>query len=135
MRQTPGHFAATLVLACAVWLPATPPVMAEPIPGTTCSLFPADSVFNADISKLPVNAQSATWMGNMTQNANLHPDLGTFAQWYGIPINVAPPPTSGVTPTFLYDSESDHPTEATPSTRTPSSRADLGLRRAATGTR
>jgi hypothetical protein len=53
-------------------------------------------------------------MSNMTQNANLHPDLGTFAQWYGIPINVAPPPTSGVTPTFLYDSESDHPTEGYP---------------------
>jgi hypothetical protein len=50
----------------------------------------------------------------MTQNTNLHPDLGTFAQWYGIPINVAPPPGSGVTPTFLYDSESDHPTEGYP---------------------
>ncbi|HVH63909.1 MAG TPA: hypothetical protein VNA65_09930, partial [Candidatus Dormibacteraeota bacterium] len=45
---------------------------------------------------------------------NLHPDLGTFAQWYGIPINVAPPPSTGVTPTFAYDSESDHPTEGYP---------------------
>ncbi|TMC54775.1 MAG: hypothetical protein E6J20_02230 [Chloroflexi bacterium] len=88
--------------------------MAQPIPGTSCSLFPADSVFNADISKLPVHSQSATWMGNMTQHSNLHPDLGTFAQWYGIPINVAPPPTSGRTPTFLYNSESDHPTEGYP---------------------
>jgi len=88
--------------------------MAEPVPGTTCPLFPADSVFNADISNLPVNAQSATWMSNMTQNMNLHPDLGTFAQSYGIPITVAPPPSSGVTPTFLYDAESDHPTEGYP---------------------
>src|SRR5438874_4999521 len=38
----------------------------------------------------------------------------TFAQQYGIPINVAPPPSSGVTPTFLYNSESDHPTEGYP---------------------
>src|SRR5690348_7738963 len=53
-------------------------------------------------------------MGNMAQNANLHPDLGTFAQWYGMPINVAPPPTTSVTPTFLYNSESDHPAEGYP---------------------
>jgi hypothetical protein len=53
-------------------------------------------------------------MGNMAQNANLHPDVGTFAQWYGMPVNVAPPPTTGVTPTFLYNSDSDHPTEGYP---------------------
>src|SRR6202140_3318537 len=95
-------------------LPAPPQGVAEPTPGPPCPLFPADSVFNADISKLPVNSQSATWMSNMAQNANLHPDLGTFAQSYGIPINVAPPPTSGLTPTFLYNSESDHPAEGYP---------------------
>jgi hypothetical protein len=53
-------------------------------------------------------------MSNMTQNSNLHPDLGTTAQQYGMPINVAPPPSSGLTPTFLYDSESDHPAEGYP---------------------
>src|SRR5690348_17126035 len=87
---------------------------AQPLPGTTCNLFPADHVLNTDISSLPVNAQSATWMSNMTQHANLHPDLGTFAQQYGMPTNVAPPPTTGVTPSFLYDSESDHPVEGYP---------------------
>jgi len=87
---------------------------AQPLPGTSCALFPASSIFNTDISSLPVNAKSATWMGNMTQHANLHPDLGTFAQQYGIPINVAPPPSTGRTPTFLYDSESDHPAEEYP---------------------
>ncbi len=78
-------------------------------PGTTCNLFPSDSVFNTDISNLPVSPQSATWMSNMTQNSNLHPDLGTVAQQYGMPINVAPPPSNGVSPTFFFDSESDHP--------------------------
>ncbi|HET7467626.1 MAG TPA: fibronectin type III domain-containing protein [Candidatus Dormibacteraeota bacterium] len=89
---------------------------AQPLPGTSCNLFPASSIFNTDISSLPVNAKSATWMSNMTQNANLHPDFGTFAQEYGIPINVAPPPTTPthLTPTFLYDSESDHPAEGYP---------------------
>ena len=83
-------------------------------PGTSCNLFPSDSVFNTDISSLPVNTQSQTWMGNMAQNANLHADMGTFAQWYGMPVNVAPPPTTGVTPTFLYNSDSDHPAEGYP---------------------
>jgi len=110
----PGRFACSLLLGCALALPLGARVTAQPIPGTTCPLFPTDSVFNADISRLPVNDQSATWMSNMAQNANLHPDLGTFAQWYGIPINVAPPPTSGVAPIFLYDSESDHPSEGYP---------------------
>src|SRR5258708_30294806 len=53
-------------------------------------------------------------MGKMTQNANRHPDMGTFAQQYGVPVNVAPPPTTSVTPSFLYNSDSDHPTEGYP---------------------
>ena len=71
-------------------------------------------MFNTDVSALPVNTQSGTWMSNMTQNANLHPDLGTTAQQYGIPINIAPPPTTSATPTFAYNSESDHPAEGYP---------------------
>jgi len=83
-------------------------------PGTTCRSFPSDSIFNTDISSLPVNTQSQTWLSNMTQATNLHPDLGTFAQQYGIPVNVAPPPSTGLTPTFTFNSESDHPTEGYP---------------------
>jgi hypothetical protein len=104
-----GSFAAATLIVSG-----TAPVAAEPLPGTTCSFFPSDSVFNTDISTLPVNGQSATWLSNMTQHAYLHPDFGTFAQEYGIPINVAPPPTTGLTPTFAYDAESDHPTEGYP---------------------
>ncbi|TME38542.1 MAG: hypothetical protein E6I61_12970, partial [Chloroflexi bacterium] len=83
-------------------------------PGTACTLFPGDSIFNTDISNVPVSSQSSTWMGNMTQNANLHPDLGTVAQQYGMPVNVAPPPSTGLTPTFTYNSDSDHPAEGYP---------------------
>src|SRR5439155_24624419 len=100
---TAARFGTALLIATAFVSPVR--AVAQPVPGTTCSLFPADSVFNADISALPVSSQSATWMSNMTQNANLHPDLGTFAQWYGIPINVAPPPATSVTPTIAYNSE------------------------------
>ena len=90
------------------------PVAAQPLPGTTCALFPSDNILNTDVSSLPVNTQSETWKGNMAQNQYLHPDLGTFAQWYGMPINVAPPPSSGLTPTFGYNPESDHPSEGYP---------------------
>jgi hypothetical protein len=103
-----------MVIAMAVSFAAVVPAAAEPIPGTSCSMFPSDNVFNTDIWSLPVDPRSGTWMGNMTQNANLHPDLGTFAQGYGIPINVAPPPTTGVTPTFGTNTESDYPTEGYP---------------------
>jgi hypothetical protein len=41
-----------------MWLPAVIPAAGEPIPGTTCSLFLSDSVFNTDVSALPVNSQS-----------------------------------------------------------------------------
>ena len=108
-----GRLLAALIVVGTLPLAGTP-VAAQPLPGTTCSLFPTDNILNADISGLPVNSQSATWVGNMTQNTNLHPDLGTFGQWYGMPINIAPPPSSGVTPTFGYNSESDHPAEGYP---------------------
>jgi len=37
----------------------------QPFPGANCHLFPLDSVFNTDISSLPVNPRSATWMSNI----------------------------------------------------------------------
>ena len=104
---------ATLLAAALTWTVAVP-AGAQPLPGTSCSLFPADSVFNADVSRLPVNALSATWAGNMTPTTNLHPDFGTVAQQYGFPVNIAPPPSTGTTPNFGYDNESDHPAEGYP---------------------
>lgn len=114
MTSKTARYAIALLVAVLSSAATGAPAAAQPLPGTTCSLFPADSIFNADISALPVHSQSVTWKGNMTQNSNLHPDLGTFAQWYGEPVNVAPPPSSGLTPTFLYNSQSDHPAEGYP---------------------
>src|SRR4030088_2050128 len=114
MRAMLARLSAILLFGVALPIAAAPAVSAQPLPGTTCSLFPANNVLNTDVSALPLNAQSQTWKGNMSQNSNLHPDLGTFAQWYGIPVNVAPPPATGITPTFLYYTESEHPTEGYP---------------------
>ena len=114
MRSTLARAGLAALVSALLPMSVTTSVSAQPLPGTTCSLFPADNILNTDISGLPVNAQSSTWKSNMAQNTNLHPDLGTFAQWYGMPVNVAPPPTGGVTPTFFYNSDSDHPSEGYP---------------------
>src|SRR5712691_287829 len=114
MRQMLARLGAAVVLGAMLPIAGVAPAAAQPLPGTSCTLFPANNILNADVSALPVNAQNAAWLGNMTQNTNLHPDLGTFAQWYGMPVNVAPPPTTALTPTFNFDSESDHPAEGYP---------------------
>ncbi len=116
LRTHAARGALISLAAAALVVVAPSTASAEPLPGTTCSMFPSDAIFNTDISSIPVNGQSATWISNMTQHAYLHPDFGTFAQEYGIPINVAPPPTTGLAPTFGYDSESDHPSEGYPIT-------------------
>ena len=59
-------------------------------------MFPADNVWNTDISNLPVNKHSATWMANMAASTtNLHPDFGPNegAYPYGIPWTVINPKT------------------------------------------
>lgn len=93
---------------------ASVPVVAAPLPGTSCNLFPADNILNTDISTASINSQNATWKSNMAYHAFLHPDLGTVAQQYGMPFNVAPPPSSGLAPNFAYNGESDHPAEGYP---------------------
>ena len=77
-----------------------------PIPGTSCTVFPADNIWNTDISKLPVNSNSDTWLASMdASTTNLHPDFG--APPYGLPFAVVDNthPTEDVT--FVYSDESD----------------------------
>src|SRR5260370_14042695 len=50
-------------------------------------MFPANRVWNADISALPVDPNSNNYMANMNPGRGLHPDFGAPAQ-YGIPYNV-----------------------------------------------
>src|SRR5713101_5407138 len=64
MTLRPARYVAAAFAAAMMSSSVVIPVAAQPLPGTTCALFPADSIFNADISALPVNAQSAT-MTNM----------------------------------------------------------------------
>ena len=78
-----------LVLAATMLAVVPRSVRAAAVPGSTCNLFPADNVWNTDISQLPVNANSTTWLGSTGGNSGrlLHPDFG--GPPYGIPYNIA----------------------------------------------
>ena len=100
--------AAGVVLLAAALAPAgaaVPPSRA-PVPGTTCSVFPANDVWNMDVSGLPVNAKSRTWKRAMhAGTTNLHPDFGPPA--YGIPFDVVGDAHPSVHVRFTSASESD----------------------------
>jgi hypothetical protein len=79
--------------------------------GPACPLFPADNVWHADVSRLPVHPRSGDWIASMGgPDRRLHPDFGPNdggGQPYGIPYSVAPGSAQKVTVTFDYADESD----------------------------
>jgi hypothetical protein len=89
---------------------ATPKATPTPTPtsGTTgaCTLFPADNVWNRDISTLPVRSDSATLLGSIGLSTGLHPDFSA-AGGYGIPYNIVGASTPRYTVGFYYPDESD----------------------------
>src|SRR5271168_2081355 len=76
------------------------------IPGTDCPAFPADDVWNTNISGLPVNPNSATLLASMdSSTTNLHPDFGPSGDPtnpYGIPYTVVSPSHPLVNIAFDY---------------------------------
>jgi hypothetical protein len=95
-------------------------VMAAPLPASAgtplpvapnCPMFPADNVWNTNISQLPVDPHSAAWMASMdSSTTNLHPDFGPSgdpSNPYGIPYTVVSPSEPLVNVSFQYSSESD----------------------------
>src|SRR5437879_6921197 len=86
---------------------APAPALGAPPPGTSCSVFPTDNVWNTDISKLPVNVHSAAWLTSTGAASGrlLHPDFG--GPPYGIPFNVVTSAHATANFNFLYWDESD----------------------------
>lgn len=85
--------------------PAIPPIRA-PVPGTSCSVFPSDNVWNMDVSALPKHPKSAVWKRSSSAGrTDLHPDFGPPS--YGIPFDVVDASHDDVDVDFLYASESD----------------------------
>ncbi|HTL24025.1 MAG TPA: hypothetical protein VL281_08315 [Mycobacteriales bacterium] len=98
------------VLGCLLASPALA-ATSKNLPGTTCPAFPANNVWHADVSKLPVNTRSAQWISHMSPTRTLHPDFGPSygAQPvpYGIPITYVYGSHPRVAVRFDYASESD----------------------------
>ncbi len=82
-----------------------------PVPGAPhCPMFPANNIWNTDISKLPVNRHSAAWLRSMdSASTNLHPDFGPNPGGfpYGIPYNIVTNRHRLVHIKFQYASQSD----------------------------
>jgi hypothetical protein len=103
-------FLEVATIVAGMQLGVTPALAA--VPGTSCPVFPANNVWNTDISGLPVNANSAAWIANSGGAARmLHPDFGPSGDPnvpYGIPFAVVDSSHPKVNVTFDYSSESDH---------------------------
>lgn len=94
--------AAALVLSAVPSMPAD----AADVPGTTCSVFPANNAWNMDIRTLPRHPKSGTWKrATHARSTRLHPDFGPPS--YGIPFDVVPSSHGKVSIDFHYDDESD----------------------------
>jgi hypothetical protein len=101
---------AVAVALVAAAVPSSLPrsVTAASVPGTTCSVFPADNIWNTDITLLPVHPRSAKWLtSTAAATTKLHPDFGGAP--YGIPFNVVHTSHATTNFTFQYWDESDPP--------------------------
>jgi hypothetical protein len=75
-----------------------------------CPVFPANNIWNTDISHLPVAANSANYIASIGLSGHLHPDFGSGlynGEPIGIPYVVVPGNQPGATVRFQYASESD----------------------------
>jgi hypothetical protein len=85
---------------------AAPQPLERPIPGSQCAVYPADNIWNTDISHMPVHAKSGEWLATMQSNSTLlHPDFG--APPYGMPFAVVGDSYPKVSIDIVYAGESD----------------------------
>jgi len=83
----------------------------RPVPGAAaCTMTPATSFWHADVSALPVHAQSASWISSIGPAAGLKADFGS-GTWNGGPIGIPYTTVAGTQPrvpvSFEYADESD----------------------------
>jgi hypothetical protein len=79
-------------------------------PSIGCALFPDDSYWHADVSKLPVQPESKAFIDAIGRDIPLKADFGAGqyeGSWIGIPYTVVDGDQPGVDVSFRYDEESD----------------------------
>jgi hypothetical protein len=109
---TPSSGAASPAVAASPTAAAAPAAASGTrVPGAPgCPMFPANNVWNTDISKLPVDAHNAAWLRSMAAGSTyLHPDFGPNQGGYpyGITFNVVTSAHPVVRISFQYASESN----------------------------
>ncbi|HXA28123.1 MAG TPA: hypothetical protein VN193_05190 [Candidatus Angelobacter sp.] len=107
MTQRKRRRALTVATCSAIALNALPlGARAAVVPGTACNLLPADNVWHADVSKLPLDPSGPLYLATSGSAAlKLHPDFGAYP--YGMPFNVVDNTRATGTLQFQYASESD----------------------------
>ena len=77
-----------LAVAAALTLAVAAPAAGAPSLGSSgCPLFPADNVWHADVSRLPVHPRSGAYLAAMGAGAGIHADFGS-GTWEGGPIGI-----------------------------------------------
>jgi len=89
----------------------TPAAVAAPLPAAPdCPVFPASSVWNKPVHRLPVQKNSAAIVKAIGASLHVHADFGS-GLWDGGPIGIPVTVVDSSEPTsfvdFLYDDESD----------------------------
>jgi hypothetical protein len=101
----PRHLTAALAGSLVVAVLGLPARAAE-VPGTDCSVFPKNNIWNTRVDTLPVSAMSDEWLRSMNASStDLHPDFGPPS--YGIPFTTVGRAHDKVDVRFTYDDESD----------------------------
>jgi hypothetical protein len=107
---------------------ATAAATRAPASSPPCPIFPASNVWNKDVSKLPVAANSAAMIDAMGASRPLHPDFDAIGD--GIPYNVVTSSTPRYKVSFDFADESDpgpYPIPASPKIESGSDRHMLML--------
>lgn len=90
-----------------------------PTIGGTCTVFPADNIWNTPVDQLPVAANSSTYVNTIGAATGVHADFGAGV-WDGGPIGIpfitVPGSQTKYPATFLYWDESDPGPYAVPLT-------------------
>ena len=76
----------------------------------SCTVFPADNIWNTPVDQLPVSSNSAAWVNTIGTNAPVHADFGSGlynGAPIGIPFITVPGTQTKYPATFQYASESD----------------------------
>ena len=76
----------------------------------SCTVLPADNIWNTRIDQLPVHPSSSTWVNTIGASKPVHPDFGSGTYDggpIGIPFVTVPGTQTKYPATFTYQSESD----------------------------